>query len=70
MGWASRPSFIDGRDAHPTGLCKLFNSRSLEVFTIKLCDREPAKKPILDRTSKYTQSTTVERQQQLAAICD
>ncbi|MEG4523719.1 hypothetical protein, partial [Microcoleus sp. C2D2] len=26
---ASRPSFLDGRDAHPTNLWKLFNSHSL-----------------------------------------
>jgi hypothetical protein len=25
------PSLIDGRDAHPTNMCKLFNSRSLEA---------------------------------------
>ncbi|MEG4172475.1 hypothetical protein, partial [Microcoleus sp. S13_D1] len=25
----SRPSFLDGRDAHPTNLWKLFNSHSL-----------------------------------------
>ncbi|MEG5047909.1 hypothetical protein, partial [Microcoleus sp. B4-C1] len=27
-----RPSFLDGRDAHPTNMCKLFNSRSLLLF--------------------------------------
>ncbi|MCC3520750.1 MAG: hypothetical protein JGK27_03190 [Microcoleus sp. PH2017_20_SFW_D_A] len=25
VGWASRPSRKDGRDAHPTNMCKLFN---------------------------------------------
>ena len=29
VGWASRPSKKDGRDAHPTNLWKLFNSHSL-----------------------------------------
>ena len=29
VGWASRPSKKGGRDAHPTNLCKLFNSHSL-----------------------------------------
>ncbi|MEG4842705.1 hypothetical protein, partial [Microcoleus sp. B9-D4] len=27
----SRPSFLDGRDAHPTNLWKLFNSHSLAI---------------------------------------
>ncbi|MEG4347899.1 hypothetical protein QUB70_32175 [Microcoleus sp. A003_D6] len=31
MGRASRPSFLDGRDAHPTNLWKLFNSHSLAM---------------------------------------
>ncbi|MEG4844667.1 hypothetical protein QUB05_09270 [Microcoleus sp. F10-C6] len=34
MGWASRPSPIDGRDAHPTNMCKLFNSRSLVAVAV------------------------------------
>ncbi|MEG4176010.1 hypothetical protein, partial [Microcoleus sp. S13_C3] len=37
----SRPSFLDGRDAHPTNLWKLFNSHSLDApWQIdKKCDR-------------------------------
>jgi len=41
VGWASRPPFLDGRDAHPTNLCKLFNSRSLVDIDHNSCGTGP-----------------------------
>ncbi|MEG3985250.1 hypothetical protein QUA08_31340, partial [Microcoleus sp. T3B2] len=71
----SRPSFLDGRDAHPTNLWKLFNSHSLlillqDVSFNRLSSMRRGFQPPAGCVTKQTNFQSVSGRSNLREMCD